>query len=43
MDASDVQSFISTVDELVFSHTGEHLDDLQSAILEGALDHKKYE
>ncbi len=42
MNASDVQSLVATVDELVFSHTGEHLDDLQQAILEGALDHQKY-
>jgi hypothetical protein len=42
MDASNVQSLIATVDELIFSHTGEHLDDLQQAILEGALDHQKY-
>jgi DNA-directed RNA polymerase specialized sigma24 family protein len=42
MDTSDVQSLVSTVDELIFSHTGEHLDDLQQAILEGAFDHQKY-
>jgi hypothetical protein len=42
MNASDVQSLISIVDELIFSHTGEHLDDLQQAILEGAFDHQKY-
>ena len=42
MDTSNVQSLIVTVDELILSHTGEHLDDLQQAILEGALDHQKY-
>ncbi len=42
MNASDLQSLIATVDELIFSHTGEHLDDLQQDILEGAFDHKKY-
>ena len=42
MNPSDVQSLVSTVDELIFSHTGEHLDDLQQAILEGAFDHQKY-
>ncbi len=42
MNASDVQSLVANVDELIFSHTGEHLDDLQQAILEGALDHQKY-
>jgi hypothetical protein len=42
MNTSDVHSLVSTVDELIFSHTGEHLDDLQQAILEGALDYQKY-
>ena len=42
MNPSDVQALVSTVDELIFSHTGEHLDDLQQAILEGAFDHQKY-
>jgi phage terminase small subunit len=42
MNASDVQSLVATVDGLIFSHTGEHLDDLQQAILEGAFNHQKY-
>ncbi|HBL09941.1 MAG TPA: ATPase [Cyanobacteria bacterium UBA11162] len=42
MNTTDVQSLVSLVDELIFSHTGEHLDDLQQAILEGAFDHQKY-
>ena len=42
MDTSHIQSLVSTVDELIFSHTGEHLDDLQQAILEGTFDHQKY-
>jgi len=42
MNASDVQSLVAIVDELIFSHTGEHLDDLQQALLEGAFDHQKY-
>lgn len=42
MNTSDVQQLISTVDELIFSYTGEHLDDLQQAILEGAFNHQKY-
>ena len=42
MNPSDIQSLILTVDELIFSHTGEHLDDLQQAVLEGAFDHQKY-
>jgi hypothetical protein len=42
MNASDVQSLVAIVDELIFSHTGEHLDDLQQAVLEGAFDHQKY-
>ncbi len=35
MKHSDVESLIITIDELIFSHTGEHLDDLQHEILEG--------
>lgn len=42
MNPSSMQSLISIVDELIFSHTGEHLDDLQQAILKGALDYQKY-
>lgn len=42
MKASEIQSLVAIVDELIFSHTGEHLDDLQQAILEGAFDHQKY-
>ena len=42
MNTVDVQSLISTVDELIFSHTGKHLDDLQQAVLEGTFDHQKY-
>ena len=42
MNSFDIQSLITTVDELIFSHTGEHLDDLQCEILEGVIDHQKY-
>lgn len=42
MDISNIQLIISSVDYLIFSHAGEHLDDLQQAILEGAFDHQKY-
>jgi hypothetical protein len=42
MNSFDIQSFIITIDELVFSHTGEHLDDLQHEILEGVVNHQKY-
>ncbi len=42
MNSSDAQSLIVTIDELIFSHTGEHLDDLQFEILEGVIDHQKY-
>ena len=42
MNRSDVESLIITIDELIFSHTGEHLDDLQHEILEGVIDHQKY-
>ncbi len=42
MNSFDIQSFIITIDELVFSHTGEHLDDLQHEILEGVVNQQKY-
>ncbi len=42
MSLFEVQSLISTVDKLIFSHTGEHLDDLETAILEGTFEHQKY-
>ena len=42
MNRSDIESLIITIDELMFSHTGEHLDDLQHEILEGVIDHQKY-
>jgi hypothetical protein len=42
MDRSDVQTLVSTINEVMFSHTGEHLDDLQQSILEGVFDHQKY-
>jgi hypothetical protein len=42
MDTSHVRSLIATVDELIFAHTGEHLDDLEQGILEGTIDHQKY-
>lgn len=42
MNAFDIQSLIFTIDDLIFSHTGKHLDDLQQAILEGIINHQKY-
>ncbi|MDJ0660911.1 MAG: ATPase [Crocosphaera sp.] len=42
MNVYDIQSLISSVDKLIFSHTGEHLDDLETAILEGTFDYQKY-
>lgn len=42
MKSSNLQSLIATVDELILSHTGEPLDDLQQEILEGVLHHQKY-
>jgi hypothetical protein len=42
MKTFDIQSLIFTIDDLIFSHTGKHLDDLQQAILEGVLNHQKY-
>ncbi|MGK7955182.1 MAG: ATPase [Crocosphaera sp.] len=42
MNIFDIQSLITTVDNLIFSYTGEHLDDVQSEILEGVINHQKY-
>lgn len=42
MNTSDILSLIITVDELVFSHRGEHLDDIEQAILKGVFEHQKY-
>ncbi|GBF80922.1 ATPase [Aphanothece sacrum] len=42
MDTFDVRSLIVTVDDLIFSHRGEHLDDIEQAILKGVFDHEKY-
>ncbi len=42
MNIYDIQSLIASVDKLIFSHTGEHLDDLETAILEGTFEHQKY-
>ncbi|MGB3237894.1 MAG: hypothetical protein WBB29_06345 [Geitlerinemataceae cyanobacterium] len=38
----DVWEAIKLVDAIVFSQTGEHLDDLQAGIIEGVLKRKKY-
>ena len=42
MDIPPFQLLINQIDELIFAETGEHLDDLQYAILEGALNQQKY-
>ncbi|MGK7939201.1 MAG: ATPase [Crocosphaera sp.] len=42
MNGFDIQSLITTIDNLIFSYTGEHLDDVQSEILEGVINHQKY-
>jgi hypothetical protein len=42
MNSFDVQSLIITIDNLIFSYTGENLDDVQSEILEGVINHQKY-
>ncbi len=42
MDIPPFQLLINQIDELIFAETGEHLDDLQYAILEGALNQLKY-
>ncbi len=38
----DVEKVLEYVDELVFGQTGEHLDSLQSAILKGVFNGRKY-
>ncbi len=42
MNGFDIQSLITTIDNLIFSYTGGHLDDVQSEILEGVINHQKY-
>ncbi len=42
MDIPPFQLLINQIDELIFAETGENLDDLQYAILEGALKQLKY-
>lgn len=42
MNGFDIQSLMTTIDNLIFSYTGEHLDDVQSEILEGVINHQKY-
>ncbi|NCS22543.1 MAG: hypothetical protein GPJ15_23515 [Microcystis aeruginosa G11-06] len=37
MNNFDIHSLITTVDNLIFSYTGENLDDVQSEILEGVI------
>ncbi len=43
MEIPPLQLIINQIDELMFAETGEHLDDLQYAILEGAVKQLKYE
>ncbi len=38
----DIQEVLKVADDLVFNHTGKHLDDLQKTILEGVWQGKKY-
>ena len=38
----DTQDVLKSIDELVFSKTGKHLDTLQVAILKGVLNNRKY-
>ncbi len=42
MNIFDIQSLITNIDDLVFPYTGEHLDDVQSEVLEGVINHQKY-
>jgi hypothetical protein len=42
MNNFDIHSLITTVDNLIFSYTGENLDDVQSEIVEGVINHQKY-
>ena len=38
----DWQTTLTSIDELVFQHTGKHLDNLQVSILKGVLNGQKY-
>lgn len=38
----DWQAILTSIDELVFQHTGKHLDNLQVSILKGVLNGQKY-
>jgi hypothetical protein len=42
MEVFDIQSLITTIDNLLCSYTGENLYDVQSEILEGVINHQKY-
>ncbi len=42
MNNFDILFFISTIDELIFSCRGKHLDDLELAILQGVFENRKY-
>lgn len=42
MNRVEVRLLITVVDELMFSHAGEHLNDLERSILEGVLENQKY-
>jgi DNA-directed RNA polymerase specialized sigma24 family protein len=38
----NIEQVIQLADDLVFSHTEQHLDYLQKAIIKGTLEHKNY-
>jgi len=38
----NLKEMLKFADEIVFAKTGQHLDDLQEAILEGTLDRETY-
>ena len=38
----DIQEIVNIADELIFSHIGEHLNDLQKTVLLGTIQGKSY-
>jgi hypothetical protein len=42
LTAMEIQDAVQWTDELIFAKTGQHLDSLQRAILEGVWEHKGY-
>ena len=42
IETIDIQDVLKFADSLVFNHTGKHLDDLQTSIIEGFFQGNKY-